>query len=170
MYSLKCPVGEFKLTDGKNCFPFSVRKNPFNIPYEYCGKLIESEQNYEIVIKTENLTIGETYCFEFSHGNFVWTESDENTNCIAQTINGYSVGSGIYDFNENEKERQFVEKIPLDESKMKFYIVDEKDFSNGWKFKLVDKSQEEIVLKAAWVENGNFPFKICESALGFWLT
>ena len=170
MYLLKCPVGEFRLTDGKKDFPFSVRKNSFNIPYEYCGKLIESEENYEIVIKTENLTIGETYCFEFSHRNFVWTESDENTNCIAQTINGYSVGSGIYDFNENEKERQFVEKIPFDESKMKFYIVDEKDFSDGWKFKLVDKSQEEIVLKAAWVENGNFPFKICESALGFWLT
>ena len=182
---LETPVGYFNITEGGKEIPFSVRKNGFNIPAEIDDKGIEkltTDTNYEIVISTKTIEVGRRYKVSFNGCKLKYCASDENTDCRTATINGWSVGLGMYDPNDSEWTEQYLyyldyvkeiypnREFICDKTKYKEYDINLSEDDSGYEFLLLDKSRNEIVFLAAWIKNEKYPQIEYEGALGFWLT
>lgn len=188
---LQMPVGYFKVVSIFNeSIPFSIVKNPYDYPYpiyDDSDQLIEEisiDTNYKLIIETENLSVGSMYQVFFSGGNLNYSISDEHTEAITTLINGWTVGIGMYNPNDEEelkqairysKEKGFYQQHAIihppqyDESKFSQYVIKNYDQSGYW-FKLLDKSVSTISFFVAWMENKNLPDLECDSAIGYWLT
>lgn len=187
---LKSPVGVFSIKGGGKTVRFSVRKNTFDVPYEVCENeksvlTLSSENNYILEIDIDALEAGNTYKICFSAGGMKYCASDEHTEALSVTLNGRTVGLGMYDPNDEEKLRQafayskqtgcyrqgkIAAPPSYDESKFCGYLIEPSDDGSGYLFKVLDDATAKICFSAAWIENGNIPAQECESAIGFWLT
>ncbi|MBQ5755568.1 MAG: hypothetical protein IIV90_07840, partial [Oscillospiraceae bacterium] len=154
---LTTPVGVFSVWDGQEKVPFSVCRNlmcsPWDVydeAYENVVGTIYTETNYTIAMKAEKLLAGKEYRISFSNGIWEYCGGDEHTSCYCTTIDGWMVGIGAYDPNDEEKDDQMVEysqkngylakgdyRDPpfYDESRFKGYTVWNLERLNGYKFK-----------------------------------
>jgi len=182
---LKTPVGYFYVTDGQKHIPFSVRKNGFDVPYEvYDIKKngtyeFNTETNYDLVIDLRELRMGITYRIGFSGGKLHFGGSDEHTESLVTTIGKWSVGLGAFDPNDDEKTEQAIKYTGRGKSHIqdppffdetKFIRYDVSSTSDGFDFRLLDRSCPYIVFTAAWIENTVYDKDIYEDAIDFWLT
>ena len=109
---LKTPVGSFTIKSLRGKIKFSVKKNILNLACRVTdendneiGK-IQTDTNYSILIKTDQLSVGVDYEIVFSCGKWEYCDSDEHTTCYDTIIKDWVVGIGAYDPNDQEKEDQ----------------------------------------------------------------
>jgi len=190
MTRLETPCGEICVLDGEKRVPFSVRKNPYNTPYnigvpgEFYGKILRAECNYEAVISTDLLCRGKEYKIFLSGGGLQYYVSDEGYTSLTAVRNNASVGISACDPNENEKFRQMLDysasrglfmpgelEPPPEYNERSFsrYAIRRSPDGTGFSFRLLDRSHGEITFRAAWIVNKNVPAHICEDAVSFWL-
>lgn len=193
IYALITPVGEFtvtRLSDRKKV-SFSVLENRFNYTHKVLNEnndiigTINSDTNYQIEISTQNLEIGVEYMISFSSGKWEFLDSDEHTDCYSTFINGWVVGIGAYDPNDQEKFDQsweyskqkgyldkhiIIEPPKFDETKFISHTLDALETLNGYRFKILDKSEGGIIVfEVAWIEAKLFGKDEYETALSLWL-
>ena len=187
IFSLKAPIGEFTITNKGIPIVFSVLKNPYNQPYgasEDDDSGITTDTNYVLQIDVDSLEVGETYKVAFSLP-LDYCDSDEHTEALCISKNGWSVGLGMLDPNdevkmdqyifisheENNQRYFFLQEPPcFDRSNFVNYDVERSEDKTGYSFTLLDRSAEKISFLAAWIENNEYSVDDCEAALGFWLT
>lgn len=189
---LASPVGIFTVKYEEKKIPFSIKKNNFDIPFEVYDSenknvvaMLRTETNYSLIIDLNNLEIGRTYKISFSAGKLEYFGSDEHTEALTTTINGCSVGIGMYNPNDDEEIEQsicyskqmgyYTQKMiiapPLyDETKFREYIIKQAEDKTGYYFKVLDNTLDKITFLVAWIENKNLPAVEYEGALSFWLT
>ncbi|MDE6501418.1 MAG: hypothetical protein K2L10_04990 [Ruminococcus sp.] len=172
------PVGNFSVYYEDKKIPFSVIRNNFDIPY---GEINISD-TYYILISTSDLEIGSVYRVVFSCGEWEFEASDEHTYCYCSVIENWAVGIGAYDPNDDEKIAQIFQYSKLnsfntlrcpdkyDESKFISHIIEPLPENNGYSFRMLDKSQEDIQFPVAWIEINEYSAETYKNALGFWLT
>lgn len=114
-------------------------------------------------------------------------DSDEHTEAVSGTSNGYSIAIGAYDPNDDEKHWQACEyssKQPeiarqriivppplYDESSFVKYDVEMLKNYSGFAFRLLDRSIQEINFPVAWVENKYKGLELYyEDAVELWTT
>ena len=187
--SLETPCGEIIVTNQNNqrC-RFSIKKNPYCPDYHlFYGtikeKTFNTDTNYLLCINTDDLKLKHIYKVYLSSGNLHFGDSDEHTEAVSGTLNGYSIAIGAYDPNDDEKMRQ-AEKyssengfsgviIPppqYDESRFVEYDVEMlKDYS-GFYFRLLDHSIQEIRFPIAWIKNEYEGQLEYEAAVELWTT
>lgn len=187
---LSTPVGFFSVYSGNENISFSVINNEFNIPYEVYNDnenligSISTNTNYEIKIETSKLKIGEEYRIQFSNGKFKYCDSDEHTSCYDAVIDGWVVGIGAYDPNDEEKfeqafcyskikgylEENYIRTLDkYDETSFTKYTTEVCDDLNGFTFRIFDYSREFIFFSVAWVKVEEFQMIDYEEAIGLWL-
>lgn len=189
---LASPVGIFTVKYQEKRIPFSIKKNNFDIPVEVYDSenrnvvaMLQTETNYALIIDFSNLEIGITYKISFSCGNLKRFDSDEHTEALTTTINGYSVGIGMYNPNDDEeieqsicysKQRGFytqkmiIEPPSYDETKFRGYTIKQAEDKTGYYFKVLDNTLDKITFLVAWIENKSLSANKYEDALSFWLT
>lgn len=178
-YELATPVGTVEILGDGRRIPFSVEKNGFDHPY---GEL-HTETNYALFVDVDQLTVGAQYQIRFSGGALAYCDSDENTEAMAVTIDGWSVGIGAFHPNEREeaaqaweysrktgKDKNTAAPFCPDESRLNGYTVRVSDDRRGFTFKLLDKSRLRVRFLVAWIRNETPDPRKYEEALGFWLT
>lgn len=187
---LKTPIGYFAIYD-REAIPFSVTRNLFNLSsqvYNERGNIIgeiHTETNYTIELAAKDLEIGQEYHINFSAGTWKYCNSGQNTTCLCTIIDNWAVGIGAYDPTDSEKQQQqwaysrqhgfleygnLTEPPAYDESQFSAYTVCETEDSSGFRFRLIDRTMEQITFEVAWVKIDKYPTIEYESALGFWLT
>lgn len=186
------PIGSIIVTCEGSPITFSVERNSFYVPYEIYSDnhhtvtdILQTEANYDIVISTAALEIGKTYEIRFDGGTLNTNCGDEHTLSLTGTFNGYSIGLGAYNPNDNEELEQayqysekngclkkHVIQMPpqFDESRFINYALKILDDMTGYSFKLIDKSAEYIYFKAACIRNGYLDALYYEDALDFWIS
>lgn len=189
--SLSTPCGEITVTDetGALC-RFSVRKNLFCPDYNlFYGtekeEAVNTDTNYEICIHTDDLITGHMYKISLTGCRLQFGDSDEHTEAVSGTWNGYSIAIGSYDPNDAEKLRQadayskaqgplartgIVLPSQYDESRFVQYDVEMLEDRSGFRFRLIDRSIPEITFSAAWIENKYEDSLEYEAAVEFWTT
>lgn len=187
---LKSPIGTFSVMYKEQKVPFSVAKNSFDIPYdvyedEKIVKTFTTETNYSLEIDVCNLKIGEVYKLSFSAGILEFCDSDERTVALATTEDGWTVGVGMYNPNDDgeleqaieySKEKGYyaqkviIEPPQYDESRLKGYSIWQSDDKSGFTFKLLDDTVKTIYFSVAWIKCEVDSEDDCEGAIGFWLT
>lgn len=188
---LQTPVGSYIVFSetGKR-LPFSVIKNHMDSPYEVFGDnsteitILHTDTNYCIVVDSKYLDMGKNYKILFTSGKWEYCDSDEHTTCYDAIINGWVVGIGAYDPNNQEKEdqdfeyskqmgyleRKFIQAPPeYDESKFVKYTVEVLDEYNGYCFHIFDHLFESVIFEVAWIKIKELPAIEYEGALGLWL-
>lgn len=176
---LSTPCGNIVVTDELGqTVKFSVRKNSYSPDYAE----LNTDTNYELCINTADLKFGDTYKIRLDSGRLCYGDSDEHTECVSGTLNGYSIAIGAYDPNDEEKlcqaeeyskkqgyERMIVNPPEFNKSRFEEYEVEMLDDHSGFSFQLIDRSRTRIVFLVAWIKNGSDPDE-CESAVQFWTT
>ncbi len=190
---LQTPVGFFEIESAGEKTAFSVKKNIVNMPVEITdensrkkGK-IAAKTNYSIIIDAAKLQLNKDYSINFkSDHECVWKfcDSDEHTTCYNSIINGWFVGIGANDPNDETKTQQSLnyseenaffgghvikEPPEYDETAFTAYTVDVLELFNGYRFKLFDYSISQIHFEVAWLKKGKFADIEYENALGMWL-
>lgn len=112
-------------------------------------------------------------------------DSDEHTEAVSGTANGYSIAIGSYDPNDDEKLDQayeYTEKLgdlagnmiicppKYDESRFERYDVDMLEDYSGFRFHLIDGSERKLYFSIAWIKNELSDPSEYEAAVGFWTT
>ena len=188
---LSTPCGEILIVDEyENRIPFSLRKNTFDVPYEFESVLGETisastETNYEMVIKTSSLRRGMMYRIFLRGTALHFGDSDERTECVSGCSNGYCIAIGAYSPNDDEKLSQayaysenkgylnnkIIQMPPeFDESKFIEYDVVMLDDKSGFCFHLIDEQSSEITFLVAWIKCKTGDETDYESAVQFWTT
>ena len=187
--SLPTPCGEITVRDenGEPC-RFSVKKSLFCSDYTlYYGteeeEAVNTDTNYHICIHTEDLAIGHVYKTSLTGCRLRFGDSDEHTQAVSGTSNGYSIAIGSYDPNDDEKLRQayahskklgvrhrIVNPPQYDESRFVQYDVEMLEDYSGFWFRLIDRSIPEITFSVAWIENKYEDSLEYEAAVEFWTT
>lgn len=170
--------------------PFMLRKNLFDCSYDYedaTGKIValNTDTNFDLVIKTSDLTKGEIYRIALQGTKLEFGDSDERTECVSGCSNGYCVALGAYLPNDEEKVEQYeahLEKInSADEASIQEpFEYNTKDFTeydvemladcSGFVFYLIDDTIPEIKFKVAWIKSDGSNDLEYESAVQFWTT
>lgn len=188
---LPTPCGEITVTDGTGSrIRFSVKANPFRPDYHlFCGtekeEAINTDTNYLICIQGRDLRKGHVYKICLTGSQLQYGDSDEHTEAVSGTSNGYSTAIGAYDPNDDEKMKQaykhskkhgflahkmIVSPSQYDETQFVKYDVEMlKDFS-GFAFHLIESFLEEINFPVAWIKNKNRDPLDYEAAVEFWTT
>lgn len=189
--SLPTPCGEITVRDenGEPC-RFSVEKNFFCSDYTlYHGteeeEAVNTDTNYDICIHTEDLAIGHVYKIALTGCRLRFGDSDEHTQAVSGTSNGYSIAIGSYDPNDEEKldqayaysrEQGFLSRIGImpppqyDESRFVQYDVEMLEDHSGFWFRLIDRSLPEVTFSVAWIKNEHDDPWAYEGAVGYWTT
>ena len=189
---LQTPIGLITITDGSTKIPFKIRSNAFNIPFEVydsdnknTGKQLRADANYTLSIETSAFEIGHIYKIVFSTGNLRYVASDEQTEALAVTTAGWTLGIGMYDPNEDKKTAQFLKylsktkwveqeitAIPCayDETKFCKYMIEQSADQSGYTFHLLDRTVKNIYFNVAWIKHQEIEPLVYENAIGFWLT
>lgn len=176
---LTTPCGNITVTDELGqTIEFSVRMNSYSPD---CDGL-NTDTNYELCINTADLEFGHTYKICVKGASLSYGDSDEHTECVSGTLNGYSIAIGSYDPNDEEKlcqaeeysqkrgcEGTIASPPEYDKSRFEKYDVEMLDDYSGFSFQLIDRSSAWIVFLAAWIENVSDP-KDCEAAVEIWTT
>lgn len=188
--TLITPVGEFtitRLSDEKK-IAFSVLKNVFHYPYDVLGKsnaligTIDVDTDYEIEIPAQNLEIGEEYMISFSNGKWEYLDSDEHTDCYSTFLNGWVIGIGAYDPNDEEKQNQsweyskqkgyldkniIHEPSQFNETKFVSHVLNVLDTRNGYRFRMLEKYTVSFLV--SWIKVTQFEKYEYDNALSLWL-
>lgn len=187
--SLSTPCGEIVITDRaeKRCI-FSVRQNPYRPDWHlFCEtekeELLNTDTNYQICIQASNLVLGCVYKICLIGNQLHFGDSDEHTEALSGTFNGYSIAIGAYDPNDDEKLNQACEYsqrrgfhnaiVPppqYDESRFVQYDVEMLENYSGFSFRLLDDSIQEIVFPVAWIKNEYKNLPDYEAAVELWTT
>lgn len=189
--SLLTPCGEINVTNeaGKR-IRFSIKANPFDPDYHlFYGtekeETLDTDTNYLLCIQTCDLSIGQVYKISLTGSRLSYGDSDEHTEAVSGTANGYSIAIGAYDPNDDEKQGQAYKrskrsgflsqgKIELpakyDESKFVKYDVEMLEDHAGFSFRLLECSVEEIAFPVAWVKHKYKNLPDYEAAVEFWTT
>ena len=190
IYVFRTPVGNITVCNKEKEIPFDVVKNPYDVPYEVYDEQwenvlyeIQTDTNYAIEIFSEALEVGAFYEICFDGGELRYGGGDEHTTAIIGSFAGYSIAMGAYDPNDDEKMmqsymyaqekgyRDFIAPPPFyDESKFCRYDVEISEDKRGYRFKLLDKSDEKIRFLIAWIKNEKFGSENAEEAVEFWVT
>ena len=189
--SLSTPCGEITVTDEKeNKCRFSVKKNPYNPDYHlFYGtekeEAFNTDTNYLICIHASDLIVGDMYKVCITGCQLHYGDSDEHTEAVSGTLNGYSIAIGSYDPNDEEKMAQAYEysrkqgflacnmiKCPpqYDESCFVQYDVEMLEDCSGFRFCLLENTIQEISFSVAWVKNKYENLLDYEDAVEFWTT
>ncbi len=189
---LSTPCGEITVVDenDQRC-GFSVRKNPYNPDYHiFYGteneRSINTDTNYLLCVPADDLVLKHTYRICLTGTALHYGDSDEHTEAVSGTANGYSIAIGAYDPNDDEKIRQACEYssaqghlaqktlVPppeYDESRFKQYDVKMLEDHSGFSFRLLERSVKEIVFRVAWVKHSeSVDFSEYEAAVELWTT
>lgn len=123
------------------------------------------------------VTIGHTYTVRLLGTPLHFGGSDAHTEAVSGTLCGYSIATGAYDPNDEEKIRQAVRRLaageaaePCDESGFTGYTLERLADCGGFSFRLLDRSMAEILFAVAYVENGRAAPSEYEAAVEFWTT
>ena len=189
--ALSTPAGNISIRNGEQKIPFSVIKHAFNVPYAVCGAdnkvlaTLSTETNYDLVIATEQLETGVAYQLVFDGGALKKNGEDEHTISLTGTFGGHAIGIGAYNPNDNEEfaqgfayslERGYLEqgvvRMPpvFDESKFRKYVVAASDSMDGYRFRLLDRTENQISFSVAWIVNPGIDPAECETAIDFWIS
>ncbi len=177
------PCGEVVVTDEKGeRVLFSVRRYGF-APYRiFVGtpdeQVIEPIANYEICIDSRRLRLGERYRIRMSGIRLEFGGADERTIGVVGTANGYSLGLGAYDPNDEEKMDQDIaaseDRLLYDKSRFVQYDLEMLPDFSGFSFELLDRSVAELRFPVAWIGNPrpeNARFRDAyEGAVNCWTT
>jgi len=181
---LATPCGCITVTGSEGeLVPFAVRKNGFDVTYEsFSGRLHHTEHNYIIAIASSSLKPGNVYRIALSGAQLGIGCSDECTECVSSTANGFAIAIGAIDHNEWRKVEQLVayakannidlhlpmrNAINYDRSEFVRYDVARLEDCSGFSFELLDENWEEIVFPVAWIEDDHGEG---EEAVQFWTT
>ena len=189
--SIVTPIGKVFITDGESSIPFTVDKNDCDYMLDIydennkpTGRKIHTETNYQIAIKTNDLEIGKIYKIVFSGGKLEFSDSDEGTEGLSITKDGWTFGIGMFNPNEYEEMEQSIRhsinigkgiygnQIPrfeYDESRFRNYIIESSDDKSGYTFRLLDRDRDEIIFKIAWIEHKDIDPLRCDDAISFWI-
>lgn len=190
---LRTPCGKITIEDrsGKK-LKFTLGFNPFNNNYDIHDDensnivdSINTKTNYKIVIPVDKLQTEEQYNLRFDGGKLEYGSGDEHTTSLVGTFDGYSVGIGAYDPNDELKEEQIwnyskrkgylaertlITPPEYDERNFINYTVDSLEDMTGFTFKIYDYGFEEVCFNVAWIENSEYESGLYESALDFWIS
>lgn len=189
---LPTPCGEITVVDENNrrC-RFSVRKNPYSPDYHmFYGteneKPINTDTNYLLCVCADDLELKNTYRICLTGTALHYGDSDEHTEAVSGTANGYSIAIGAYDPNDDEKisqayeyssaqgylaQKRLVPPSRYDESRFERYVVEMPEDHSGFSFRLLERSVKEIIFRVAWVKhNENAEYSEYEAAVEFWTT
>lgn len=189
--SLQTPCGEIAVIDeNKRKCRFSVKKNPYHPDYYlfYGSKneeALNTNTNYLICIETCDLTVGHMYKICITGSPLHYGASDEHTEAVSGTSNGYSIAIGAYDPNDNEKMEQsykysqkqgffsrnkIIPFLQYEKSRFVQYDVEMLENCSGFSFRLLANSMQEIKFPVAWVKNKYENFLDYEAAVELWTT
>lgn len=188
---LPTPCGVIAITDesGKNV-KFSVRDNPYRPDYHlFYGtenqEIVNTDTNYLISVDTSILVLGQIYRIHLTGSELHLGDSDEHTESVCGTSNGYSISIGTFDPNDDEKmsqaedyskkqgylaRRTIVEPQEYDKSRFVKYDVEMLADYSGFAFHLLERTIDKIVFPVAWIENKHEDADEYEGAVGFWTT
>ena len=186
---LSTPCGEITVTDedGKRCV-FSVKQNPYRPDWHlFCGtdgeEILNTDTNYLLCIQASDLVLGRTYKICLTGDPLHFGDSDEHTEAVSGTFNGYSIAIGAYDPNDDEKLDQasryskkqgfhgvIVSLSQYDESRFVQYDVEMLENYSGFSFRLLENSVQEIKFPIAWVKNKHRNLPDYEAAVELWTT
>ena len=189
--SIVTPIGEVFVSDGTSLISFMVDKNNCDKMLDVydengkpTGRKIHTETNYQIAIKTSDLEIGKTYKIIFSGGKLEFSDSDEGTEGLSITKEGWTFGMGMFNPNEDEEFEQRIRyskklgngeygnsipRFEYYESKFRNYIIESSDDKSGYTFKLLDRDKIDIIFKIAWIEHKDIDPIRCDDAISFWI-
>lgn len=189
---LSTPCGQISVVDENDRkYRFSVEKSPYSPDYHlFYGteneKAINTDTNYYLYVHTDNLVLKHTYKIFLTGTILHYGDSDEHTEAVSGTANGYSIAIGSYDPNDDEKIRQafeyssaqehlpqnmIVQPPQYDESCFEEYDVEMLEDYSGFSFRLLERSVKEIVFRVAWVKNDEYTASSeYEDAVGLWTT
>lgn len=188
---LRTPCGNILVVDEDNTYiPFHIEKNKFDCDYEFENaegktKVINTDTNYALVIKTSSLKYGTRYQIYMTDTKLEFGDSDERTECVSGCSNGYCIAIGAYSPNDDEKQEQayayskkmgflkhrFIQDPPtFDESKFTKYDVERLDDNSGFSFHLIDDKCSEIRFYVAWIRSEKSYEVHYEGAVQFWTT
>ena len=189
--ALSTPAGNISIRSGEQKIPFSVKKHTFNVPYAVCGAdnkvlaTLSTETNYDLVIATEQLETAVEYQLVFDGGTLKKNGGDEHTISLTGTFGGHAIGIGAYNPNEEEElaqafaysqkqgylEQGVVRMPPVfDESKFRKYVVAASDGMDGYRFRLLERTENQISFSVAWIVNPGIDPAECETAIDFWIS
>lgn len=175
--SLLTPCGEITVrNENREKCRFSVRKNVFCSEYSlFYGtkneESIHTDTNYLLCIHTDDLVVGNTYKICLKGSQLHYGDSDEHTEAVSGSANGYSIAIGSYDPNDAEKICQaLISTAQYDKSRFVQYDVEMLDDYSGFSFRLLENSVQEIIFPVAWVENECEGIADYEGAVEFWTT
>ncbi|MDE6731692.1 MAG: hypothetical protein K2J77_02290 [Oscillospiraceae bacterium] len=190
--ALPTPCGEITVVDENNRrHRFSVRKNPYSPDYQMFystenEKSINTDTNYLLCVCADDLVLQQTYKICLTGTALHYGDSDEHTEAVSGTANGYSIAIGAYDPNDDEKIRQayeyssaqgylaqkrLVSPPQYDESRFEQYDVEMLEDYSGFSFRLLERSVKEITFRVAWVKhNEDVESSEYEAAVELWTT
>lgn len=189
---LSTPCGEITVVDenDQRC-RFSVEKSSYTPDYElFYGteneKSINTDTNYLLCVPADDLVLKHTYRICLTGTALHYGDSDEHTEAVSGTANGYSIAIGAYDPNDDEKinqayeyssaqgylaQKMLVSPPEYDESSFEQYDVEMLEDCSGFSFRLLERSVKEIHFRVAWVKhNENADFSEYEAAVELWTT
>lgn len=161
------PCGDITITDNNTPLNFSVCRSPLDREsWAFYGSdnayKFKVNDDYELHISTGNLTTNRVYKISLC-GNIKmnYGDSDEYTEAVAGTENGFSISIGAYDPNANEKLSQHykahqsnAEFTGYDKSLFTEYEITRLSDCSGYSFALLDNfTIKEIVFKSAWIKH-----------------
>lgn len=169
---LPTPCGEITVTDNKGSrIPFTLQKSIIDTDYHVFEhtqneKAVHIEHAYLLTIDIDHLQKEILYQIRLNGAKLRYGYSDESTECISGSSNGYSIAIGAFDPNDDEKVAQafsyskaqgityaIVPPPEYDESKFSQYDVEMlEDFSGFW-FRLIDTQHPIIQFPVAWIKN-----------------
>ncbi len=188
---LPTPCGQISVIDENDRkYRFSVEKTSYSPDYHlFYGteneKTINTDTNYYLRVHTDDLVLKHTYKIFLTGSVLHYGDSDEHTEAVSGTANGYSIAIGAYDPNDDEKIRQAFEyssvqgRLPqnmlvqpprYDESCFGEYDVEMLEDYSGFSFRLLERSVKEIVFRVAWVKNDYTAPSEYEAAVELWTT
>jgi len=184
VYHLPSPCGSITVRDDRNSFvPFIVREIGSHTDFvSGSGAVYNTPHRYIIVIPAGSAEKGRVYRIAQEGCRLCIGDTDECSECVAGSGNGFSFALGGTDLNDGEKRRQYTARLTADDPP--YTITSEcaydrsgferydlhvlPDFS-GFRFERLDDSCGEIVFLAAWIETHPGIERETEDAVQFWV-
>lgn len=185
------PCGYIRVADASGkAIPFTIRKSAYYTEYELETskgerKLVNTDTKYDVVIDTAELALQTEYRIYLRGTTLHYGDSNEHTECVSGSANGYSIAIGAYDPNDEDKMDQMEEyselngfllknllvKPPVynEDSFLRYDVEMLRDYS-GFKFHLIDREDPNICFPVAWIKNEPGEEMYYEGAVEFWTT